>query len=195
MIFLGKIVTLGALGHNNEVEISKPLTPDKIKEILYEKIYPHDIYLAVLMQELIINVSKYISTTPEMFNGIMKLRFSWIIEVMKQELEASTIKENGEEDGEPLSIYALSPNQIKQLLFFILTCNNNPERTIYQKRQLDGALNRVPSNFYEQVWYILNKSPHGIKIYDYLLPQVSKIKLYKDFLISYLNKMIYLIFF
>jgi hypothetical protein len=36
----------------------------------------------------------------------------------------------------------MSPNQIKQLLHFILTCNNNQERTIYQKRQLDGALNR-----------------------------------------------------
>jgi hypothetical protein len=46
-------------------------------------------------------------------------------------------------------------------------------RTIYEKRQLDGSLNRVPMNFYEQVWYILNKSPLGIKIYDYHLPQVG----------------------
>lgn len=173
----GKILTLDVLGQNNEVEISKPLTPEKIKEILYEKIFPHDIYLAVLMQELIINVSKYISTSPEMFNGIMKLRLSWIIQVMKQELEASTRREAaecedaGEEADEPLNIYALSPNQIKQLLYYILTCNNNPDRTIYQKRQLDGSLNRVPCNFYEQVWYILNKSPYGIKIYDYHLPQ------------------------
>jgi hypothetical protein len=27
-----------------------------------------------------------------------------------------------------LNIYALSPNDIKQLLYFILTCNNNLER-------------------------------------------------------------------
>ena len=65
----------------------------------------------------------------------------------------------------------MSPNQIKQLLYFILTCNNNQERSVYQKRQLDGALNRVPMNFYEQAWYVLNKSPFGIKIYDHLLPQ------------------------
>lgn len=169
LLVRGKILTLGVSGHE-EVEINKPLTPEQIKVILYDKIYPHDIFQAVLVQELIINISKYISTGPEMFNGIMKLRLSWIIEVMKQELEASRITDP--ENDEPLNIYSLSPNQIKQLLFFILTCNNNQDRTIYQKRQLDGALNRVPNNFYEQVWFILNKSPLGIKIYDYHLPQV-----------------------
>lgn len=162
----GKIVTLGVFGHE-EVEILKPLTPDRIKNILYENIFPHDIYLAVIMQELIINISKYISTSPGMFNGIMKLRFGWIVEVMKQELEAIV-----DPDNETMEIYDLSPNQIKQLLNFILTCNNNQDRSVYQKRQLDGALNRVPLNFYEQLWYILNKSPMGIKIYDYHLPQV-----------------------
>ena len=86
----GKIITLGVFG-KEEVDIEKPLTPDKIKEILYNVIYPHDIYQAVLMQELIINISKYISTSPEMFNGIMKLRLGWIVEVMKQELEGSRI--------------------------------------------------------------------------------------------------------
>lgn len=46
-------------------------------------------------------------------------------------------------------------------------------RTIYQKRQLDGALNRVPPNFYNKAWFVLQKSPFGIKIYDYHLPQVA----------------------
>ncbi len=36
---------------------------------------------------------------------------------------------------------------------------------------MDGALNRVPSSFYEEAWFILNKSPFGIKIFDYHLPQ------------------------
>ncbi|CAF0884251.1 unnamed protein product, partial [Brachionus calyciflorus] len=164
----GKIITLGVFG-NDEVEINKPLTPDKIKQILYDKIFPHDIYQAVLIQELIINISKYISTSPEIFNGIMKLRLGWIVEVMKQELETSRMNDNDSE--ETPEIYDLSPNQIKQLLNYILTCNCNQDRTVYQKRQLDGSLNRVPLNFYEQAWYILNKSPMGIKIFDYHLPQ------------------------
>ena len=95
----GKIVTLGVFGHK-EVDITKPLTPDRIKEILYDQIFPHDIHQAVLMQELIINISKYISTTPEMFDGIMKLRLGWIVEVMKQELETSKITDP--ESNEPL---------------------------------------------------------------------------------------------
>ena len=84
----GKILSLGVFGHD-EVDIIKPLTPANIKDIIYENIFPHDIYQAVLVQELIINISKYITTNLEIFNGIMKLRLSWILEVMKQELQDS----------------------------------------------------------------------------------------------------------
>jgi phosphorylase kinase alpha/beta subunit len=76
------------------------LPPDRIKEIIYEKIFEIDIFQAVLIQELIINISKYISTAPEMFNGIMKLRLGWIIEVMKQELELS--KMTDPDNNQPL---------------------------------------------------------------------------------------------
>jgi phosphorylase kinase alpha/beta subunit len=100
----GKIITLGVFG-GDEVEITKPLAPDKIKEILYEKVFPHDVYQAVLMQELIINISKYISCLPEMFKGIMKLRLGWIVEVMKQELESS--KMTDPENNEPLVSYVM----------------------------------------------------------------------------------------
>lgn len=95
----GKIVTIGVFGRE-EFEITKPLTPAIIKEILYDYVYKHDVYQAVLMQELIINISKYISTSPEMFNGIMKLRLGWIVEVMKQELETSKITDP--ESDEPM---------------------------------------------------------------------------------------------
>jgi len=97
----GKILTVGVFGHE-EVEISKPLSPDHIKEILYDNVFKRDVFQAVLIQELIINISKYISTTPEIFDGIMKLRLGWIVEVMKQELEASKITDPDSE--EPLVI-------------------------------------------------------------------------------------------
>lgn len=45
-------------------------------------------------------------------------------------------------------------------------------RTPLQKRQLEGALNRVPKDFYNRVWEILEKTPGGIKVAGYLLPQV-----------------------
>lgn len=151
--------------------------PVAIKEMLYEKIFPHNIYQAVLIQELIINISKYMTTNLEIFEGIMKLRLSWIIEVMKKELQSS--------DEENLDIYSLSPNEIKQLLYYILTCNTNQERNIYEKRQLDGALNRVPMNFYNQAWYVLKKSPYGIKIYDYHLPQQPTISDMTDYELNF----------
>ena len=52
------------------------------------------------MQELIINISKYISTSPEIFSGIMKLRLGWIVQVMQQELESSKLTDP--ESDEPL---------------------------------------------------------------------------------------------
>ena len=41
-------------------------------------------------------------------------------------------------------------------------------------RQLNGALNRVPSDFYDKVWQILERTPAGLKVAGYHLPQVSR---------------------
>ena len=38
-------------------------------------------------------------------------------------------------------------------------------------RQLNGALNRVPHDFYERVWMILERTPM-LKVAHYQLPQV-----------------------
>jgi hypothetical protein len=43
--------------------------------------------------------------------------------------------------------------------------------TVYQVRQLSGCLIRVPRNFYEDIWYILKKTPGGIYFNDQHLPQ------------------------
>ena len=48
-------------------------------------------------------------------------------------------------------------------------------RTVIWNRQLDGALNRVPKDFYEKVWQILQRTPGGLKVAGYHLPQVRKI--------------------
>ncbi len=133
ILIRGKIVSLGVYG-KDEIDITKPLPPDSITQILYEKIFPHNLYQAVLIQELIINISKYMTTNLEIFEGIMKLRLGWIIDVMKKELASS--------GDEAPDIYSLSPNAFKQLLFYILSCNTSEERTVFEKRQLDGALNR-----------------------------------------------------
>jgi phosphorylase kinase alpha/beta subunit len=43
----------------------------------------------------------------------------------------------------------------------------------FQKRQMDGALCRVPTDFFEHIWSILERTPGGIKLCDAILPQVN----------------------
>jgi len=43
----------------------------------------------------------------------------------------------------------------------------------FQKRQMDGALCRVPADFFEHIWSILERTPGGIKLCDAYLPQVN----------------------
>ncbi len=44
-------------------------------------------------------------------------------------------------------------------------------RSVIWNRQLDGAMNRVPRGFYDRVWQILERTPNGLKVAGYLLPQ------------------------
>ncbi len=56
------------------------------------------------------------------------------------------------------------------------TCSCScPRRSVIWDRQLDGALNRVPPGFYDEVWSILARTPQGLKVAGYLLPQVSRL--------------------
>ncbi|XP_064639915.1 phosphorylase b kinase regulatory subunit beta-like isoform X2 [Lineus longissimus] len=194
----GRQVTLGVFGHEEEV-IDKPLSPDEIRNILYMKCYPHDIYQAVLQQEMILNVGMLFSVHPELFDGILKVRIGWIIQAMQLEINYS-------DDEEPSSLYGLSPGTIRNLLHSILMkldldqdYSQAPEymksrrtstvsaasdsrssdsvfilgykRSSIWRRQLDGALNRVPKDFYEKVWQILEKTAGGLKVAGYHLPQ------------------------
>lgn len=79
-----------------------------------------------------------------------------------------------EQDEEGVELHDLSPNDVKAILIAVLVRNvyDADLRTPLQKRQLDGALNRVPKDFYDRVWSILEKTPYGIKVAGYLLPQV-----------------------
>lgn len=92
-----------------------------------------------------------------------------------------------EQEDEHVKIESLSPYQVKQLLLSILVQRSDEYdlRTPLQRRQLDGALSRVPKDFYERVWEILERTPGGIKVAGYLLPQVANTMiLFVMFLIS-----------
>ncbi|XP_007444796.2 phosphorylase b kinase regulatory subunit beta-like, partial [Python bivittatus] len=69
----GKQVTLGAFGQEEEI-ISNPLSPSAIKDIIYNKCNLQDEREAVLQQELVIHIGWIISNSPELFNGMLKIR-------------------------------------------------------------------------------------------------------------------------
>ncbi|KAI0220911.1 Phosphorylase b kinase regulatory subunit beta [Lamellibrachia satsuma] len=170
----GKHVTIGVFGHDEEV-IEKPISPQGIKHILYHKCFPHDIIQAVLQQELLLNIGKFITTNPKLFDGMLKIRIGWVVQALK--LELSNCK------GREMSLNVLSPSAIKRLLLQVLTCSSHREllqsyvrgcsshRSVLWNRQLDGALNRVPPDFYDRVWHILERTAGGLKVAGYHLPQ------------------------
>lgn len=66
-------MTLGAFGQEEEI-ISNPLSPGAIKNIIYNKCNLQDEREAVLQQELVIHIGWIISNSPELFNGMLKIR-------------------------------------------------------------------------------------------------------------------------
>ena len=46
-------------------------------------------------------------------------------------------------------------------------------RSWLNRRQIDGSLNRSPPGFYDRVWQILERTPHGILVAGTHLPQVG----------------------
>ncbi|XP_059848902.1 phosphorylase b kinase regulatory subunit beta isoform X1 [Hypanus sabinus] len=159
----GKQVTIGVFGQEEEV-ISNPLSPAEIKNIVFNKCAKHDVRDAVLQQELVIHIGWLISTSPELFHGMLKLRIGWIIHAMKHALKIR---------GEDLStdyLYQMSPSDVKKLLLDVLQ-PGEMERSWLNRRHLDGSLNRTPKGFYDRVWQILERTPEGIKVTGKHLPQ------------------------
>ncbi|ETE72965.1 Phosphorylase b kinase regulatory subunit beta [Ophiophagus hannah] len=159
----GKQVTLGAFGQEEEI-ISNPLSPGAIKDIIYNKCNLQDEREAVLQQELVIHIGWIISNSPELFNGMLKIRVGWIVHAMKYELKIRA--------GEmpPMDLYQMSPSEVKQLLLDILHPQQQG-RCWLNRRQIDGSLNRTPSGFYDRVWQILERTPNGLIVAGNFLPQ------------------------
>ncbi|GAB1599348.1 phosphorylase b kinase regulatory subunit beta-like [Argonauta hians] len=159
----GKQITVGVFGQKEHI-LDKPIPPLEIKDMIFSSCKEFNIAESVLQQEIIINIGKLISTAPQFFAGILRIRIGWFIYAMKLELSCQPDNKD---------IFSLSPQQIKQLLQKLLQRDMSQLDKInpLMRRQIDGALNRVPKNFYDQVWKILEKTPGGVKVVGYLLPQ------------------------
>uniref|UniRef100_A0A8C4Q9C7 Phosphorylase b kinase regulatory subunit n=1 Tax=Eptatretus burgeri TaxID=7764 RepID=A0A8C4Q9C7_EPTBU len=171
-----KQVTLGLIGHD-EVVITNPLSPVEILHLLYASSRTPEPRDAVLQQELVIHVGTLISTAPQLFRGMLKIRIGWIIHAMKHELalRAADVEKDGEKDRaapNPSSsnLYDLSPSEVKQLLLDVLQPQQQA-RSWQNRRHMDGSLNRAPPGFYDRVWQVLERTPGGIIVSGSHLPQ------------------------
>ncbi|RWS07321.1 putative phosphorylase b kinase regulatory subunit beta-like protein [Dinothrombium tinctorium] len=151
----GKRISIGTFGVADHV-IDNPLTPKEIHELIYNTI--SDPYEAVLQQEIILYVGRLVSTSPELFQGVLKIRIGSIIEAMKVYLKFKNEKET--------KLESLSPSQIRKVLYRVLS---DTDLTMEERRKIDGALCRVPRDFYDKVWEILLRLKGGLIISGQLL--------------------------
>ncbi|XP_022107548.1 phosphorylase b kinase regulatory subunit beta-like [Acanthaster planci] len=73
MLVSGKIVTIGVFGHEEEL-ILRPLNPNEITDIIFDRCQKYDVREAVMQQEIIITLGKLIGTRPELFHSMLKIR-------------------------------------------------------------------------------------------------------------------------
>ncbi|KAG0412106.1 hypothetical protein HPB47_010745 [Ixodes persulcatus] len=185
-----KQVTVG-MPPMNEYTITRPQPAKQLRIIIY-KAYGGDKSAAMLTQELLVYLSMFIRTEPELFQEMLRLRVGLIIQVMVSELSRS-IKCSADEASEYL--LDMRPYEMKMLLRqilsgkeFVISQQHTMRRDItstkksddsfdrqgqwIRRRRLDGALNRVPMGFYPKVWKLLERvrdQPKMLKLQVYYL--------------------------
>ncbi|XP_055681245.1 probable phosphorylase b kinase regulatory subunit beta isoform X1 [Lutzomyia longipalpis] len=161
----GKQITVGIIGQKETV-FDKPMTPAEIQEVMYTSVQPLNVIHAVLQQEVVLYCGRLIATTPEMFRGILKIRVGWVLEAMRLYLHISNAAQGTDLEN-------LSPYEVRQLLHHVLTVQQwatNESLSTLQRRQLEGCLCRVPDQFYNWVWDVLQRTPEGIHVQGHHLP-------------------------
>lgn len=88
------------------------MTPGEIQSVLYDTIQPYDVIQAVLQQEVILYCGRLISTNPELFRGILKIRVGWVLEAIKYYLNIFKHTKKLEDH---------SPYEVRQLLYKVLS--------------------------------------------------------------------------
>lgn len=159
----GKQITVGVFGHEEAV-LDKPMTPKEIKSIIYTQCKDH-VYDAVLLQEVIVYIGRLISTTPKLFHGILKIRTGSILHAMNLYLKFT--------DSNPPPLESLSPNELRKVVHHVFTLRDDTSVVMsqYRRRQIEGALCRVPKDFFDRVWDVMTRMPGGIVVMGHHLPQ------------------------
>ncbi|HEY9853361.1 MAG TPA: glycoside hydrolase family 15 protein [Leptolyngbyaceae cyanobacterium] len=165
---------------------------DKINEFCGE-----DIRDRVLTQEVLLYLGLLIKAEPDLFNGLLTLRVGYLILLITSELarELKITQDEAHERLMELSPFEVK-NRLRQVLagyegmnqllrqqeslhvkqseqdiewvvLPVKEAEESPNGSWLHKRQRDGALNRVPKDFYPRVWELL-KHCKGLVIGDKL---------------------------
>jgi len=176
--------------------ITQPLSPQELMEKLRE-FCREDIRDRVLTQEILVYLSLLIKSDPKLFDGLLTLRVGYLILLLTTKLAQELGVTQDEAYGKLMQmsphtvqtrLYQVLKgyNNINQTLFQQESLQvSQQEKDIdwaiqtahlegivatedwWHKRQLDGSLNRVPRDFYPQVWNLL-KHCKGLVIGDKL---------------------------
>ena len=117
-------LTVGVIGQKETV-FDKPLTPAEIQNVVYNTIQPYDVIQAVLQQEVILYCGRLISTNPELFKGILKIRVGWVLEAIRCYLEIF---------GHTRKLEDHSPYEVRQLLYKVLSIKEWGSKEKYLSR-------------------------------------------------------------
>ncbi|MEM1239188.1 MAG: glycoside hydrolase family 15 protein [Cyanobacteria bacterium P01_H01_bin.26] len=173
--------------------ITDPLSPQELLAKINE-FCGEDIRDRTLTQEILIYLSVLINSEPELFEGLLTLRVSYLILLINSEI---CREQYCTQDEAYETLMAMSPFEIKMRLRQVLAGYEGLDNTLFRqesiqsrqpqtvnwvvlpqaeeadegdwlhKRQREGGLNRVPEDFYPRVWRLL-KHCKGIVIGDKL---------------------------
>nr|MBX2865466.1 glycosyl hydrolase family 15 [Leptolyngbyaceae cyanobacterium MAG.088] len=175
--------------------IIDPLSPKELLTKINE-FCGEDIRDRTLTQEILIYLSVLITSEPELFEGLLTLRVSYLILLINSEIcrEQHCTQDEAYETLMAMSpfdtkmrlrqvlagyegldnnlfrqesIQARKPQSVNWVVFPQAKESKSPEEDWLHTRQREGGLNRVPEDFYPRVWRLL-KHCKGIVIGDKL---------------------------
>ncbi|PAV76551.1 hypothetical protein WR25_01197 [Diploscapter pachys] len=154
-----KQITLGLPSKREEV-ITCPKTNEELKDIM-QRAYGDDPNSFTLSQEILISLGFLVRTDPKLFVEMFRLRIGLIIQSLRKSTRsvqadvAAQVQQQQQKEEESGS----DVDEMEDFQFGIWL----------RHRRIDGALNRVPNNFYASLWDTVHRMPHGLRINDTVL--------------------------
>ncbi len=195
LVVRGKQISVGK-AYTEESVIAAPLSHNEIIEKI-NHFCRYDIRDRVLTQEILIYLSTFIKSEPDLFKDLLTLRVGYFILLLTSQLAREF---NATQDEAYSMLMQLSPFEIRSRLYQVLTEFSGMSNLLKQQeslhvtqkesdiawvvkssleeieeptggwryfRQTEGATGRIPQDFFQQVW-LLMKHCKGVVIGDKL---------------------------